>query len=248
MVWIMPVCFAGRRPWLDLPQVAEARGIVERAGILGDIHAEDGALEAALRVFAQEGADAVLCVGDVVDGPGDPNRCCALLEDAGVLTVRGNHDRWALAGEMRQREDATPPEALSERSRRFLEALPATMEVETAMGRLLLCHGMGDDDMAALEPETSGYSLQAIPTLRELMLRRDLALCVGGHTHKRMVRAFQGLLVINPGTLLRTHEPGFAMADLRERSLRFYDVMPGGEVQPGLLVELPRPPSLPPGV
>jgi putative phosphoesterase len=222
--------------------------MLERAGILGDVHAEDQHLKLALDVLRGEGVDAILSVGDVVDGPGDADRCCALLEDAGVLTVRGNHDRWWLSGEMRHRPDATPLDALSEGARRFLESLPQSMELETAAGRLLLCHGVGDDDMAALEPHTAGYALQAIPTLRELMLRRDLDLCLGGHTHVRMVRRFQGLVAINPGTLLRDHEPGFAIADLERRSLQFFDITEDHQVTPGQVLELPRPASLPPGV
>ncbi len=54
-----------------------------------------------LAAFADLSLDAVLCVGDVVDGGGDADRCCALLSAAAVSTVRGNHDRWFLEDTMR---------------------------------------------------------------------------------------------------------------------------------------------------
>lgn len=221
--------------------------MLERVGLLGDLHTEDRALERALDTLHREGVDAVLCVGDVADGPGDLDRTCALLQGAGVITVRGNHDRWLLAGEKRDRPGATPPEALSDASRRFLASLPPTMDLRTPRGGLHLCHGVGDDDMAALEPTTAGYGLQAIPTLRELMLRRDIHYCVGGHTHHRMIRRFQGLVFINPGTLLRGHDPCFAIAELPQRRVRFFDLA-DGEVRAARPLDLPLPEPLPAGL
>lgn len=39
---------------------------------------------------------------------------------------------------------------------------------------------------------------------------------VAGHTHLRMVRRFEQMTVLNPGTLYRHHEPGALLADLGE--------------------------------
>jgi predicted phosphodiesterase len=63
-----------------------------RLGLLGDLHAEDAALALALQVFADEGVEQVLSVGDIVDGPGSVERCCELLATAGAAAVRGNHE------------------------------------------------------------------------------------------------------------------------------------------------------------
>jgi predicted phosphodiesterase len=70
---------------------------VDRIGILGDVHAEDGLLERAIRELRARGAETILCVGDLADGQGDLDRCCDLLRQHDVLTVRGNHDRWLLS-------------------------------------------------------------------------------------------------------------------------------------------------------
>jgi predicted phosphodiesterase len=218
---------------------------LSRVGILGDVHAEDDRLARALEVLRGEEVDAILCVGDIADGPGDLDRTCALLQEEGVVTVMGNHDRWLLAGERRDRAGATPPDAVSDASRRFLASLPPTLEMPTILGGLQLCHGVGDDDLAALEPTTSGYSLQAIPTLRELMLHPEVSYAIGGHTHQRMIRRFQGLVFINPGTLLRDHDPCFALAELHQHKVRFFDFKDGDRVEVGSMLDLPLPAPLP---
>ncbi|MFW5926364.1 MAG: metallophosphoesterase family protein [Myxococcota bacterium] len=215
---------------------------VGRVGVLGDVHAEDRHLELALAAFAEHRVDARLAVGDVLDGPGDADRCCDLLQQANVLTVLGNHDRWWLHGQMRSVPHATGP--LSERSRAFIASLPATRALSTPMGTVLLCHGVGEDDMAALTPETRGYSLQAIPALRELMLSPDVSFIVGGHTHRRMVRRFQGLVAINAGTLLRDHEPGFVVIDFEAAAVQFFDILDGERIETAQAMDLPYPAPL----
>ena len=70
-------------------------------GIVGDIHCEAESLKTALRFLKEANVDLILAVGDIVDGKGDANECCRLLKEFGVATVRGNHERWFLRGEMR---------------------------------------------------------------------------------------------------------------------------------------------------
>jgi predicted phosphodiesterase len=72
--------------------------MIRRFGAIGDVHAEDGLLRAALSHLESAGVDALLCVGDIVDGRGDVDACCTLLAEHGVLSVRGNHERWMLGG------------------------------------------------------------------------------------------------------------------------------------------------------
>src|ERR1700685_37778 len=78
-------------------------------GLIGDVHAEDDLLAAALEHIKRKGVDAVLCTGDVADGLGSVGRCCELLRQRSVQTVRGNHERWLLTGVMRDLPDANRP-------------------------------------------------------------------------------------------------------------------------------------------
>jgi putative phosphoesterase len=211
--------------------------------VLGDVHGEPEALEAALSFFREVNASAVLCVGDVVDGHGDIERCFSLLKDHDVICVRGNHERWCLAGEMRNLPSAT--QALSEASRAYVESWPKSLRFDTPMGGLLLCHGVGDDDMAELRPATRGYGLLEIAGLRDLMLDPDVNFMIGGHTHERMVRRFQGLVVVNAGTLAQEHDPCFGVLDFEAKRYAFHAARVGEP--PKILEEgeLPMPAELP---
>jgi putative phosphoesterase len=195
---------------------------MKRIGIIGDIHAEDVRLEAALRFLTDAEADLLLAVGDIVDGAGDADRTCALLVRHGVLAVRGNHDRWFLRREMRSLPDIT--RALGDEARAFLSALPVTRELDTPAGKLLLCHGVGEDDMARLTPDDYGYALQTNDALHDV-LAKGYAIVVGGHTHRRMVRHIESTVFINAGTLHREHEPGFGVVDLERREVQYYDLV-----------------------
>ncbi len=214
-----------------------------RVGVFGDVHGQDEAIARALRFFERLRADAVLCVGDIVDGPGDVDRCVELLRGADAFVVKGNHERWFLEGDQRRLPDATID--VGSETRAYLEALPATRRFSTPAGRLLLCHGVGEDDMAELRPDTSGYALQDIPLLRELMLDPDVSYAIGGHTHERMVRRFQGLTFLNAGALLPTHDPCVLWVDFADQTYAFHDASREGELRVREAGSLPPPAPLP---
>lgn len=198
-----------------------------RIGVLGDVHAEDERLAEALAHFAGRDLDAVLCVGDIVDGPGDVARTIALLRDHDVICVAGNHERWFLTGSARDLPDAT--QAVPDDLRAFLGALPPTRRLETVAGGALLCHAVGEDDMSFLRSDTRGYALQAMmDELRPLMLDPECAFMIAGHTHERMVRTFEGLVVLNAGTLHRRDQPGVLEVDFGAREAIFFDLLDEG--------------------
>lgn len=198
--------------WRDRSHVRNIYRYV-RIGIIGDVHAEDIALAEALDRFRAEKVDSILCVGDVADGAGDLERCVALLEDNGVLTVRGNHDRWLVTNRVRDLPNVHFLDRLSNRAVDFFQSLPPTRTIDTPAGKLLLCHGVGADDMQRLGPDDEGYALTSNLELQTL-LTQDFAIAVGGHTHQRMDRTFGSLRFINAGTLLHSHDPCFGMVSI----------------------------------
>lgn len=198
-----------------------------RVGAIGDIHAEDSRLEAALHFLAKEGVDAVLAVGDIVDGPGDTLRSCQLLSEHQVEVVAGNHDRWLLEKPERAELDS---EAARAELRLFLEPLPPTRSYDTAAGPLLLCHGMGDNDMNGVTADDYGYGLENNDELQELLRAGEYRYVICGHTHRRMVRDFGGLTVINVGTLLGADDACFALISFDERKVTFYSISSTGEI------------------
>src|SRR5437868_5366755 len=99
-----------------------------RIGIIGDVHARDGALATAIEALRGMGAETLLCTGDIVDGQGSVDACCALLREHQVATIRGNHERWFLANTMRDLPFATLRDQVSPTSMAYLSSLPPTIE------------------------------------------------------------------------------------------------------------------------
>jgi len=208
-----------------------------RLGLVGDVHAEDTLLRLALERLAADGAEAVLCTGDIVDGQGDVDECCRLLQEHGVLAVRGNHDRWFLAGKNLALPHATTHVAPT--SQRYLAALPTTVELSTAGGPLLLCHGVGENDMAAVKPDDLGYALEANLDLQRLIEQAPQGLLVvAGHSHVPMVRRLGPLVLVNPGTLMRGQTPAFLQLDRATETVTFFRFAQG-RFQPDGELSLP---------
>lgn len=208
---------------------AESKAMADltKLGLVGDVHQEHQRLASLLAYFDHQGADRVLCVGDIADGTGDIGRCIRLLKDAAVQCVAGNHDRWLLRGTMRDLPDALPASQLDAEDRSFLAALPRTRTYPTGRGQLLLCHGMGDDDMGQLRPEDEGYALEVNFEAQELIARRH-GFVVAGHTHMPMVRRIGETWFVNPGTLRGDHGATSAWLDLGLGEVWLLSVTHGG--------------------
>lgn len=201
-----------------------------RLGLVGDVHAEVERLRVALDALAALRVDRVLCTGDLADGPGDLDAACAVLRERGVLTVRGNHDRWLKDDTMRDLPDAHRMTRLSPGTIAYIKSLPPTAAVPTPIGTLLLCHGIGDNDMCRLMPDDEGYAISSNTDLLKLLFDPSIAVMVGGHTHRPMVRRFERgsgkppLLVVNAGTLAREDDPGFVVLDLAQRRAEMHRI------------------------
>lgn len=203
---------------------------LNRIGAIGDVHTEDGFLAAAIRFFCERGIELVVCVGDIVDGKGDVNLCFKLLRERRIPTVRGNHDRWLLEGTNRGVEDASQPEHLSTDHQLYLASLPATLEYSSANGTLLVCHGLGEYDLASVRPTDTADELYNNLELWALYRRPDLRLVINGHTHRREVRHFRHLTVVNVGTLHRDESPCCAIIDIPGDTVEFYELHTDGTV------------------
>src|SRR5438552_656512 len=141
-------------PLMDRPAV------LSRIGVLGDIHGDSRRLEAAIQFLRQQSAlDAILCTGDVANLEADTEGCCRLLQDAGIITVRGNHDRWFLQNLASYSEQNDRGNPTSLRSRAFIASLPQCRLLDSPDGRIMLCHGLGDDDMAGVSQDDSDAML-----------------------------------------------------------------------------------------
>lgn len=215
---------------------------LHRFAALGDLHAEDARLAHVLTWLSGQHVDASLSVGDIVDGAGDLDRCCALLIAHAAVVVRGNHERWLLEDPFACQPGFIAPDSLA-----FLSALPVTRRLSTLRGDLMLCHGVGANDGVRLHPQHQETSKAAIDALEPLLADPSLRLVVAGHTHRRMVRSFARptgppLLLINPGTLHRGFPASLAIVDLERDQVEFHEVLGSGDnivIDPAEVVALP---------
>jgi predicted phosphodiesterase len=201
--------------------------MVSTVGIIGDVHGEDAALEAVLGFLQAEGPlDALLCTGDLAakKGIGDTDRCCRLLSEAGVLTIRGNHDRWHIENESVQHLLYGSGTVASSETRRFLRDLPPLREFLTPLGCLLLCHGIFRDDMTGIYP--GGRDEAVTRALESYGLPGKYCFMVNGHTHRRMVRPLPGFTIVNAGSLCWDENPGFLIADFNAAQVHRFDLTP----------------------
>lgn len=161
-----------------------------RYGIIADLHGNLEALEAALRFLDRRGVERVLCLGDVVGYNADPRACVALLQQRGIATIAGNHDRIAVGALGFERCSANAAHALR-RTRRALDAstrawlgaLPASRSPEPG---LLLTHGSVDDVQRYL------WTLDDLRDNDRLVGQQhpNATVCFFGHTHRaRLYRA-----------------------------------------------------------
>jgi predicted phosphodiesterase len=176
---------------------------LRRVGVIGDVHACDQRLLRLLDFFQAQALDTIVCVGDVVDGPGDPNACAALLDSAGVITVRGNHDRWLLEGQRPPGDDVRRLEDLEPSTVAFLRALPTSLELTGVDGTpLLLCHGLLDNDMNSISADDYGYALEFNDELQTLLAAAGRRVVIKGHRHRPSVWQLKELTLIDAGSLL----------------------------------------------
>jgi len=197
--------------------------VARRIGLIGDVHAEHARLETAISTLLSAGADTLLCTGDLCDGPGDIERCIELLQANKVKTVRGNHDRWMLDDRVRHIKDAHQRYDLSPAAIRYLSTLPTQRNIETSAGRLLLCHGVLDNDLGKVWPGSERMPPERSKGLDKLIKHGDYQLFVNGHMHYRIVLDYPGLTHINAGTLSPRHRPGVTLMNCDTNTLEVYE-------------------------
>lgn len=193
--------------------------VIRRVGLIGDLHAEDEALAFVIAELTRLGAETLLQVGDIADGPGDLDATIALLEQHRVLAVRGNHDRWLLSGQARELPFAPPLGQASKESLRYLQQLPVTREFRSPRGNVLLCHGLDKNDMVGVRPDHEGYDITSNTELQTLIAERRQRFVLNGHTHRAMLRTFGPLSIVNAGTLFREYERSFTYVDFERGEL-----------------------------
>ena len=196
---------------------------IRKLGVIGDVHAEHRRLSSSLEHLQSLNVDATVCTGDIVDGLGCPNESIRLLNSAAIHTVRGNHDRWILEDKARHVEHAHLAADLSEDSLAYLASLPRQVTLDTIRGKLLLCHGVADDDLRKVWPGTETMPAERSHLLDDIILEGIYKYVINGHMHFRTLIHFEALTLINAGTLKGEHWPGFSVIDFETEQITAFE-------------------------
>ena len=206
-----------------LTQNRPTQSLPSRIGIIGDVHAHHEHLQLAIRTLLDHGADVLLCTGDLCDGEGCLGSCIELLDRYRVATVRGNHDRWVLQAKARHVPNAHFLETLDDSVASYLNNLPTSLSIETIDGELFLCHGVAENDLRKVWPGTTQMGIERSHELDKIIDHGRYKWMVNGHVHYRTIIHFQALTLINAGTLMNRHRPGFSLLDLEEQQIHGFE-------------------------
>jgi predicted phosphodiesterase len=156
-------------------------------GVLGDIHGNREALEAALALLESCGVSQFLCVGDIVGYNADGDACVAMLRSRDAISIAGNHDLigTGLLGfercsnkamhSLKRTRRTLQPQTIS-----HLRGLPDHRVIE---GNIVLTHG-GVRDVQQYMTQPRHFAQNA------MFLRHDFPaarVCFYGHTHEQRI-------------------------------------------------------------
>jgi len=207
-----------------------------RVVIISDIHSNLDALEAVFRQLPNY--DELYCLGDIVGYGPQPNEVIDRLQQLRpTMVLMGNHDNAVVTGNT---EDFSPHAAkavewtrrtVTERGRKYLEALKPWAKFEREGNALGLFHGSPRDPL-------NEYVYPGTPAtiLRGFVKKAAATVVLLGHTHMPMLYRLNGDLLANPGSIgqPRDGDPraSFALLTLTQTESRFevirvkYDVRP----------------------
>lgn len=197
-------------------------------GLISDVHANVANLRRALALLREQGADVILCAGDLVDGASEGDAAAQLVKAEEIPCVQGNRD-FSLSRGRRANPHRAASDDLSDDTLSFLRALPLTRRVKHGGKRFLLAHASLWDQATYVFPNNRR-------TLFELLAADAHAdVVVLGHTHTPMAVEVNGVLVLNPGSVDANRQAPYqstcALLSFPVTRYQVFDIKTGSPVQ-----------------
>jgi protein phosphatase len=178
--------------------------------VLGDIHGNVAALEAALAAIKRHKPDRIVLTGDLTFNgprPAETVERVRALEKSGALVIAGNTDLAVADGDYAAAFpwlDEVPAgyraaaewarEQLADEQLDYLRRLPSERRLWADGQLVLACHGSPGS-------MTAGLPIDLDPTITvERVTRTDARVIACGHTHVADVRELGRKLILNPGS------------------------------------------------
>lgn len=168
-------------------------------GLISDVHSMPVPVREALGIFEREGADRILCGGDIAGYGGELDETVALLRQSGCKGVIGNHDQWYLE----RMGDEGQAETLH-----YLRGLPLALSLRVEGVHLYMVHASPPIETMGgirLLDESGGLLPSQVDEWRGRLDSFGYDVLVVGHTHQVFAERFGKTLVINPGSTAFNH-------------------------------------------
>lgn len=181
------------------------RTIVMRIALISDLHANEIALSAVFRDIEREGADQIICLGDVATLGPHPRIVLDMVRQLKTPCIMGNHDAFLLDRDLIRTYTSAPVildavdwcrDELSKADLDFVRTFEPYRAVELDHGATALWfHGTPrshTEDLLAVTPPDK---------VDEMLDNHRATVMAGGHTHLQMLRQHHGILIVNPGSV-----------------------------------------------
>jgi putative phosphoesterase len=180
-----------------------------RIAIFSDIHGNLQALEAVLVDIAHARVDDVYCLGDLVGYGASPEDVTQRIRTSGIPTIMGNYDdgvgfdrdecgcayRDPNDEALGRRSLAWTKAHTSDTNKAFLRTLHNEIRFDAGSTRVLLVHGSPRKMNEYL------FEDRPLSSFQRLAASSNADVIVFGHTHKPYVKAVDGVLFVNAGSV-----------------------------------------------
>jgi putative phosphoesterase len=160
-----------------------------KLGILADVHCRHDALREAAEQMTRAGVEEILLAGDAHNQYRFSNETVDVIREYGMRCVAGNHEA-VLLGTQGTRAVAAPHVRAAHLA--YMREVPERLTTVVAGRRLTMLHA---------DPFARTFDYLYADELGTDVL-------VLGHTHLPMVARFGRTLVVNPGALMLSRDPG----------------------------------------
>jgi putative phosphoesterase len=169
-----------------------------RYAILSDVHANIHALERVLEDVDAQGADVIICAGDLVGYYPFPNEAVGELRKRGAICIAGNHDRACVnldtfnMNHLAASAIFWTAKRISDASMTYLKKLGPRAALNLGGTAAAMFHGSPrSDDEYVFEEDANA----------ELLQLAKAQIVISGHTHVPYVKRVPEGVLVNPGSV-----------------------------------------------
>jgi putative phosphoesterase len=169
-----------------------------RYAIISDVHSNLHALKKVLEDVDDQGADVIICAGDLVGYYPFPNEVVRELKQRGAICIAGNHDRACVnldtfnMNPMAANAIFWTAKHISEESMTYLKRLRPSATLNLGGTVAAMFHGSPrTDDEYVFEEDANA----------ELLHMAKAQIIISGHTHVPYVKRLTEGVLVNPGSV-----------------------------------------------